>query len=619
MTISITRVTLIVVQWTMALCLLSPISSNAAAPAYPTKSPSTPSASSVLPAEDARLNRPISLDEVGTPLKAVLNKISRKGLILTADRTCAAQKLHLRLKQRPLRTLMSALAQLLPGQWEQLEEKQGYRLTMQPSAVRRRTEWWRLFLGERERALAEMRSQVLQSIRKVPYRRRLGDPNPENSDPALEKERADGQDFLRALPEALQEQIANQMLDFPYYNLLGNSPIGFYEETATIVPLSALSLQAKESLQNNSRVQRFAAQRSINWDEATLRFNNQGFAVMVSLAQANGAAVSTQELIVGNPPKALMLLLDQTWLAEEVQKMGKKAPATWKQLADYHKSRVWKNAPPSKKPEMRPRPRRVDALQRLGSQGDIEFVSDYYSLPGSLLPQEEKPAPLTRPLTEELAVFALEYDSSWKLNGDNLYLFRDNRWYREDNLEVPAEYLQEWYAPEKGRDPRVRRMNAAKVPSAEEIRQRMDWMAEVVMTLNLWQICNGLLYFSPETPPASPQKKSGIEEVTPFRDLRDSFPFHDDVTNLLQQYRTVLFYASLAPTLRAALAENRLPYIALNAAQQQEAIALLSVKNPAAIKLLTPRTLLGLKSNVGKEVLNYNNLPRLRLQIASVQ
>lgn len=66
---------------------------------------------------DTRLERKISLDEVGINLEELLQKVSANGLTLKADPSCANQKLQLRLKQRSLRALMQSLAEWMPGEW----------------------------------------------------------------------------------------------------------------------------------------------------------------------------------------------------------------------------------------------------------------------------------------------------------------------------------------------------------------------------------------------------------------------------------------------------------------------------------------------------------------------
>src|SRR5262249_441710 len=99
--------------WTLIICLYCPVSSKTSPPPPPQTPPVSIPDTHL--AQDARLDLPVSLDEIGTSMEDLLKKVSRKGLTLRAGRNCSAQKLQIRLKNRPLRTLMLALAELLPG------------------------------------------------------------------------------------------------------------------------------------------------------------------------------------------------------------------------------------------------------------------------------------------------------------------------------------------------------------------------------------------------------------------------------------------------------------------------------------------------------------------------
>lgn len=78
-------------------------------------------------AQDSRLDRPVSLDVISVPLNEVLQKESLDKstdtmedghrFLLTAAPDCADLKMQVRLNARPLRTLMTALAEMLPGTW----------------------------------------------------------------------------------------------------------------------------------------------------------------------------------------------------------------------------------------------------------------------------------------------------------------------------------------------------------------------------------------------------------------------------------------------------------------------------------------------------------------------
>ena len=149
-------------------------------------------------AQDTRLDRPVTLDIISVPLEDVLKKESvdkstdKKNdadkLVLTASHNCNELKLQIRLNQRPLRVLMQALAEMLPGKWTRTPA--GYELAMTNTAANLRSEWWRLFLGEREKAMALQRQAVLDAMQTKAKRGNATDSDPDQSDPVLDADMA---------------------------------------------------------------------------------------------------------------------------------------------------------------------------------------------------------------------------------------------------------------------------------------------------------------------------------------------------------------------------------------------------------------------------------------------
>jgi len=533
-------------------------------------SPQTPDD---LLANDPRLRRAVTLDEAGIQLDELLQRLGDDGLSLTCDRACAEQKLQIRLKGRPLRTLMEALAQLLPGSWQPLENAGGYRLEMEAKAVARRERWWKLVLGERERARAALRAAVLQALWDGPPRF-----SPEGTpilpdDPQEEAQRLRPYAFFRSLPAPLQNRIAESLLDHHSYGP-GSVIGGDVDEGTVVVPLRDLPLAAQEMVREGvtSAYKAANGRPDLPWNKALLRFANYGIRVGAALffpgerAINDGRGIATRlDMSVPAPPEAQVLDLDHRGLVEVVNRLGTAAPSAWRELAAYRRSRVWKNDPGSPGRDSTP-PWRVQVLRRLGEQADIEFVADCYSVPCSLMTPAEMERPLTRPLKQELDDCAEQHDLSWKRRADNIYIFRNNRWYRDDRLEVPAPLLRRWtalfLASRQKEGPRL----LQPVTPLEKLRQQMDRDAEVVTQLSPWQIANGLRFFLMEEPSDPPGRKG------PKRILG---PFGFDVDRILRGYHTTRFYAGLPPAQREALLENRLPFGSLSPAQKEGAIYLL--------------------------------------------
>ncbi len=595
--------------WAVALLLLAalPVSTLAQKPAAPPPAvtPAAPSPTSgpslglsqkealsqkqMLDA-DKRLDRLISLDVISVPLDEVLQKQSvnkntdikpsadkndKKGdaapadvdkLVLTASHNCEALKLQIRLNRRPLRTLMTALAEMLPGQWTRT--KDGYNLSMTDKAVIARSEWWRLFLGEREKALAAQRQAVLAAMQTKARRRQADDPEPaEPTDHAVEEERANQHDFFHTLPQALKEQIAANLDDSPFYEVghLGFGNAG--ERCGTVGWLSQMSPETqknfKTAMQDNVNhlaqappaLQGYARQAqsglaALDPNRVYFLFLNGGFVVMAMPFNCPPSVGSTMDLDIPTTVNTLPLMLDQTRLADvvyggaelpphwkhiaevmrkrgdavspdmkilvyQVYGLGDAAPLEWKQLAAYQRGRVWPNTLPKLLPEDKEGAQvsrtpnaivisRAAQTDWLGEQGHMEYVSDYYSHGGYEMPPEQRKLLVKRPLATELDEMVAKRDVSWKQDAGGIYLVRSNRWYRDDGLEVPQPLLRRWFAGLlQGR----RQEAAPQTPEerASAVRQIWDWTAEVFSTLTPWQIRNGLALFQPEEKNLAPQ------------------------------------------------------------------------------------------------------------------
>lgn len=563
----------------LAFCILVPVGFGVSFPAsgldsYP-----------VLPREDTRLDRTVSLDEIGISLEELLRNFSDRSLSLSCNRACAMQKVQVHLRQRPLRAVLEALAEWLPGTWRRLQDGSGYRLEMDEAAVRRREHWWRLFEGERERAIATQRAHTLQQMRAEPYYRKPGDPiSPEGYEPWVEEQEATAQEFFRGLPAALQERIANQMNEMPLYSL---GPVMFSaqdEEGAVIILVKDLPAHIQESIRCQLGKNTNQDTSTLSLDGGFMLFNNGGGIVFASIVlphrKGKGTLFSLPSTrnLFNNP----LLVLNQRWLAETVQRLGHKAPATWKQLAEYQQSHVWSNDLPSRRLPELAHINRAAVLLHLGEKADLEFLSDYYSLGGRPLYPEEKDRPFAHSLTEALNLLAAEHDTSWKKRSDNLYLFRHNRWYRNNGLEVPAPLLRRWLAWQAEQEEARVKTDSDPKAALRQLKQGMDWQAEVIAALTPWQIQVGLQNFTPpevlrarDLDKRAMSAGAAVGGRPPRFNVNEVFPFGRDALYIIRWYRTLQFYAGLDDSRRAALLEGRLALHALSPAQQEQVLYLL--------------------------------------------
>ncbi len=523
-------------------------------------------------AADTRLDRQISLHEIGIPLNSLLIKVNHDDLALAADRNCDTLKLHLNLLNRPVRQLMNSLAQLVPGAWYHAPDGKGYILRMSQSAVSRRQRWWNLFLGERQRLWEEIPRRALQTMQARPEIKgevTSADGNHEG----FKQQLLAGPTFFNLLSAPLQEKIAYSLNQTPYYQERGHIWQNGMDEGAVIVPLNALPPQAQEQL--SARLRLYNSQTD-TLDNSYVLFENVGSIISADVVNLNGDLLPAGfHIDVNFDAEKPAFRIDHEALPRRVKQMGRNAPSVWKELAAYQESRVWPNDLPSK--THLSYQNRAEALEWLADLAHLEFVADYYSLMGGTHPTT-MPAQLRMGLKEELNLCAAELDLSWKQSGD-IYLCRDNRWYRDDGLEVPAPLLRRWLVQN------VRewaKASASKSPVSPEAkaaltRSMLDWQAEVVSTLTPWQIFNGLAYVT--LPPENREQYAWGMDIrhipsdapqarTPYA------PFRQQIEILVLHYRLMLFYASLNADQRTTLLKGELNFNTLTGDQEQQTLYL---------------------------------------------
>lgn len=503
---------------------------------------------------DTRLKQTITLDEVGIPLQEVLKKVSSKGLIITCGSSCAEQKIHIRLKNRPLFVLMQSLAELMPGKWLVMSDKSGYKLNMTDEAVRYRARWWELFTREQERAIAAQRAYVLDKMREVVTVVEANDPVTLELSQASADRATRHRSFYRLLPAPLQEQIAAHMLLSVFYSKDGATD--FPEEDETVVALSALPEAAQSIIREN-------VPSLQPGEDVQIAFCNVAIGIMPRIIK-NGRSViqANTPLGVGLALDAVVLHADQPGFVEIVKRRGVTAPAEWQRLAAYQQNRVWKNDLLVLADHMSQPYRRAEILDWLATQADMEFVGDYYaqlSVPLSLEQKAQKPV---RTVKEELNYRASEQDFSWKQRTDSVYLVRNNRWYRDDKMEVAASLLRQWTAAP------LPPLNAklGQLPDNEATMRRitaqLDREVDIYTNLTVWQIGNGLENYVVE---------AGSRKYDPQHPNYTWRPFAHIAKHTLRDLSFIEFYASLTLQQRRALIGGSLAYASLTPQVQQRA------------------------------------------------
>ena len=571
--------------------------------------------------KDTRLNRRISLHEVGTPFNTLLKKISVPDLTLTVETDSAEQKLHINIKERSIRELMQGVAELFPGDWYAQPDGNGYRYEMNIKSARRRRRWWELFLSEREKAFAAIRVAILQDMRTPMPRPARFVTDHEHEDGvdeatwrAMVKEKA----VFNTLPVALQEQIAGQIIDTALYDQRGSFTSSEMQEGALLFPLTAFP---DEMRQRFGVVPKDGQGNARSEEKVYVRFSNFGWRVEASFVTIEGKYLrSVGTLSVTRTPDMIPISLNQTDLPKEVKKRGKEAPLAWRELAAFQQSRVWPNDLP-KSTAKRERPNRIEMQEALVEKEGVEFVSDYYTARDVTNVQPEK---LTRPLKEELDWEAQAQDMSWKQEAQSgLYLFRSNRWYRDDLLEIPAPILQRWMEYRKRQIALELERNKQGIKPTTEIYRadflaELDWIADFVTALTPWQLFNGLanVVVSSDALPLSGMEQA-IQKVQQGRNNRSypRRPFDQDRLGIQALYHTLVFYGSLSHEERVALLAGRIDANSLMPALQQQARYIL----PALQVISPPRAgePLWLRIEIGPDG-GWTGLPPLHLVLSSL-
>jgi hypothetical protein len=331
---------------------------------------------------------------------------------------------------------------------------------------------------------------------------------------------------------------------------------------------------------------------------------NTGFNLSATFVDAAGERVGGGHIEVPDGPPINALDLDQRGFADEVKQLGRSAPPEWKALAAFQNSTVWKNDPAAdfQWDGRTTRARRADVLSWLTHRANIEFVADYYSRPFKFWTEKDKASPLTRSLKAELDYRAADQDMSWKRQESDVYLFRDNRWYRDDELEVPNDLLRNWLR-------RWADLNRAQPAPADRTapmsamfaRRVLDLWSDIFSKLTLYQLNNGLKFAVAGQEGEAPLdvRAEYIPASGAASALSLQLPF-GNLTDLIMEDRNVLrFYGGLNEDQKTLLLGGRLPYAELSDADQRGA-AYLQPLLPYALRQTQEPVLLGLTAPVAE-------------------
>lgn len=522
----------------------------------------------------------MSLSAKGIPVDDLCRRIQKdSGATCQADKMAGAIKLYVRLEKRSLADVMDALALLTRGTWTRT--KTGYLLKTSDQATQERQEWWRLFEAELQDWQSRKQTAVLQEMRRPPLTPEqiaaMQAPDVQGPDP--------GRSFWNSFSPEDQSGLAGITSPTVFFRRLPASlPISPTREGGRFIPIDALAPAALQAVATSASQagQRFEFQR----DATGVVVSGTGGSLSVDVTLKNGLLpTSGIRLFTPQFPRSPATLLEQRDLLQAVDRFPKQVPESWKKLAAYQRGTFWpgtgeRNAPP---PDLIPE-RLTDDLDALTDRYRVDILSDYHAVPERPGPSAPRSKADIRTLEPELRKLASRHDVSWKRVG-SLVLVRDNRWYRDDALEVAPDDLNSL----TGLLPKP--ATGIGGPPASPAAS-LEAAAAALSRLSLWQIANGMRYYVDET-----QYDKARKGAAGVRDWEKSNcqPLAPISETILTSYYTCLFYQRLAPLDRQALLGSGVPLRTLPPPQAALLVQAVPLAAPvmtspeAKIRLTVPR------------------------------
>lgn len=506
---------------------------------------------------DKRLLKPVSMEVVGISLKDLLTKLSSEELKLEGSRECGNERFQLRIVERPLYQVLDFIAEMVPGSWLKVSEGKkpdSYYLKMNPSAIRKRNTWWDIFTESRKKSLDLSRDALLSKMRSKPNSYLPGNNFSGSLDAAKELEETEA--FYYALPGKLQEKLANLVyLNDPAELIKGNT-----RHTAALVKISELPEGVQDKLRSKNP--------DLAGRNAILLFSVTPNAVSLSYIHSKGHVLSAGYGLSAVSVSSMFNQIDgdiYKYLKQTQTGSKSHLDDTQKVLSDFANTVFWKNDPPKPlRSGSSPIYHWSHILSVLAKDPKFEYISDHYYKPDLPLTDKERRLIEASPLEDELNFQAKQQGMSWKKEKD-IYLFRQNKWFRDYARQVPEQLIQTWNAAVSKEN---LRLSDTKNPltTVDYARMYMEWGAEISSKLSPWAIDYGLCnYVNPKflTLPTS----NSIH--------KDWKPFAHYAAFTLENYHLLRFYSMLSAQQRQELFEGKLVFGALTKELQERAFQLL--------------------------------------------
>ncbi len=558
--------------------------------------------SDIIPAylSDSRLDKKVSVEATGVSLKQFVKSFGLTGLTLGTIDNCKELKVQARIVNRPVKEIMSSLAELFQGKWETLPEKKGYYFTLTKKTLDKREGWWNHFQAERERAIGDLKANMLEATKRDLETHAANEA--EDSRKAAEIAKRTRSVF-KDLPREFLQQLAERVdLDYLYLGYKDSRD----DEGALPVLLKDLPESFTTFLQSSSTsLPNYKYEPESTYTALEFIFVGDGIEATVARPGQAGSAFFGRDNITTPILTLSRLEPYHERLPDFLKQFPKESTPGLEYFAKIQKERVWKNTLPTVHQNyvnaQAIRPVRWQKLKWLSEKSGIEFLSDYHSTFGYKLSEAEMKQKPKKSVEEELNELGVIHDLSWKKSANNLYLVKNNRWYRDDYMEVPAGFLNKLLSTElpntignlqdanakPKNDPASKSEDALKKKKERLVAKMRLWLdraALIATNLSQWQIAKGLKFYQPdESGELSDSMKMFVQREANFfaqylsdNDTRNlDGIFAKDSDYILSRYRTLCFYATLSKEMRTKLLGEGLPFEELNQDQQERAIWIL--------------------------------------------
>ncbi|MBC7529128.1 MAG: hypothetical protein H7308_16455 [Chthonomonadaceae bacterium] len=274
---------------------------------------------------------------------------------------------------------------------------------------------------------------------------------------------------------------------------------------------------------------------------------------------------------------------------------------------------MWKNEPPKiYDPLLFAQCPTPEFLRVRVEQKQEEFLADDYAKPSAFTPTEEQKQKWNSLSTEVLLdQLVAERDYSWTRRPDKLFLIRNNRWYRDDALQVPISLVEEW---KKRLTQEIADNKDKKVSETEKAAHVLDWGSRFLSNLSLYQIAYGLHFYIDERGNTGYDGRKTDCEMMPFAEYAEA---------TLKNYRVLRFYSLLSEEQRALFSKGSLLVSQLTPEQWAKAESLLTLTPSASREEAAKSVLTLVPLSEAKTFISFSSfqiqkpmmLPELALQI----